>query len=156
MNRTRRNVLKAGAGGSVLALLGAAGLVAPDMARAADWNKGAFEAKTVADAFRALGAGSPTESAEVVIKAPDIAENGSVVPIGVESRIQGTESIAVLIEKNPNPLTASFEIPAGTDPGISTRVKMAETSDVYALVRANGKYFVAKKEVKVTLGGCGG
>jgi len=90
------------------------------------------------------------------MKAPDIAENGAVVPIGVESRIKGTESIALLIEKNPSPLAASFDIPAGTETNIATRVKMGETSNVFALVKANGKYFLAKKEVKVTLGGCGG
>ena len=90
------------------------------------------------------------------MKAPDIAENGAVVPVNIESKIPGTESIALLIEKNPSPLAASFDIPAGTELSVTTRVKMAETSNVYALVKANGKYFVAKKEVKVTLGGCGG
>jgi sulfur-oxidizing protein SoxY len=110
----------------------------------------------VQDAFRALGAASPASSTDIIMKAPDIAENGAVVPIGVESRIPGTESIALLIEKNPNPLAAAFDIPAGTELSITTRVKMAETSDVYALVKANGKYFFAKKEVKVTQGGCGG
>ena len=117
-------------------LLAAAGLVAPRVALAADWNKAAFEGKTVQDAFKALGAGSPANSTDIVMKAPDIAENGAVVPIGVESRIPGTESIAVLVEKNPNPLAAAFDIPAGTELAVTTRVKMAETSDVYALVKA--------------------
>jgi sulfur-oxidizing protein SoxY len=76
--------------------------------------------------------------------------------VGVESRIPGTESISILVDKNPNPLAASFEIPAGTDPSVTTRVKLGQTSDVYALVKANGKYYVAKKEIKVTIGGCGG
>ena len=89
------------------------------------------------------------------MRAPDIAENGAVVPIGIESKIPGTESIALLIEKNPNPLAAAFDIPAGTETMVSMRVKMGETSSVYALVKANGKYYVAKKEIKVTLGGCG-
>jgi len=156
MNQTRRNVLRAGGGAGLLAVLAAAGFVAPKVAMAADWNKAAFEGKTVQDAFKALGAGAPANSGDIVMKAPDIAENGAVVPIGIESKIPGTESIALLIEKNPSPLAASFDIPAGTELSVTTRVKMAETSNVYALVKANGKYFVAKKEVKVTLGGCGG
>lgn len=156
MKQTRRDVLKAGGGAGLLALLGAAGFVVPNIALAADWNKAAFEGKTVQEAFKALGAASPANSTDIVMKAPDIAENGAVVPIGIESKIQGTESIALLIEKNPSPLAASFDIPAGTELSVTTRVKMAETSNIYALVKANGKYYVAKKEVKVTLGGCGG
>jgi sulfur-oxidizing protein SoxY len=156
MNRIRRDVIKAGGGASLLALLAVAGFVRPGTAAAAEWNKAAFEVKTVAEAFKALGAGTPVNSADILMKAPDIAENGAVVPIAIESRIPGTESIAVLIEKNPNPLAASFDIPAGTETMITTRVKMGETSNVYALVKAKGKYFVARKEIKVTLGGCGG
>ena len=91
-----------------------------------------------------------------MIKAPEIAENGAVVPIAVESRLAGTESITLLIEKNPQPLAAGFRIPAGTEANISTRVKMGESSDVFALVRADGKFYIAKKEIKITLGGCGG
>lgn len=156
MNQTRRDILRAGGGAGVLALLAAAGFFVPGSAVAADWNKAAFEVKTVPDAFKALGAGAPATSTDIIMKAPDIAENGAVVPIGIESRIPGTESIALLIEKNPNPLAAAFDIPAGTETAVTTRVKMGETSNVYALVKANGKYFVAKKEIKVTLGGCGG
>ncbi len=156
MNRIRRDMIKAGGGASLLALLAAAGFVRPGAAAAAEWNKTAFEVKTVAEAFKALGAGTPANSVDILMKAPDIAENGAVVPIAIESRIPGTESIAVLIERNPNPLAASFDIPAGTETMITTRVKMGETSNVYALVKANGKYFVARKEIKVTLGGCGG
>jgi len=156
MNQTRRNVLKASSGAGLLALLAGAGFALPGAAYAADWNKAAFDGKTVQDAFKGLGATGPANSTDIIMKAPDIAENGAVVPVGVESRIPGTESIALLIEKNPNPLAASFDIPAGTEMSVTTRVKMAETSNVYALVKANGKYFVAKKEIKVTLGGCGG
>jgi sulfur-oxidizing protein SoxY len=156
MNRIRRDMIKAGGGASLLAMLAAAGFVRPGAAAAAEWNKAAFEMKTVNDAFKALGVGAPANSADILMKAPDIAENGAVVPIAIESRIPGTESIAVLIEKNPNPLAASFDIPAGTETMVITRVKMGETSSVYALVKANGKYFVTRKEIKVTLGGCGG
>lgn len=155
MNQTRRGILKAGGGAGLTALLAAAGFAMPAAAAAADWNKVAFEGKTVSEAFNALGAGTPVNSANIIMRAPDIAENGAVVPIGIESKIPGTESIALLIEKNPSPLAAAFDIPAGTESTVSMRVKMRETSHVYALVKANGKYFVAKKEIKVTLGGCG-
>lgn len=156
MNQMRRNTLRAGGSASLLALLAAAGIVKPGELLAAEWNKSAFEGKTVQDAYKALGAGSPANSGDIVMRAADIAENGAVVPVGVESKIPGTESIAILVEKNPSPLAASFDIPAGTDPSVMTRVKLGRTSDVYALVKANGKYYVAKKEIKVTIGGCGG
>jgi sulfur-oxidizing protein SoxY len=156
MNGKRRDALKAGGGASLLALAVAAGLVKPGTALAQQWNKAAFDAKSVADTLKALGGAGSTESKDIVFDAPDIAENGSVVPISVESRLSGTQSIAILIEKNPNTLSADFDIPAGTDPFIGTRVKMAETSKVYAVVQAGGKYFHAVQEIKVTIGGCGG
>jgi sulfur-oxidizing protein SoxY len=112
--------------------------------------------KSVPDAMRALGAQSPAVSDAILIKAPDIAENGAVVPVAMESRLPNTESLTLLIEKNPQPLAASFAIPAGTEASVSTRVKMSETSEVYALVKADGKFYLAKKEIKITLGGCGG
>jgi len=152
----RREVLKAGGGAGVLALAAAAGVLRPGDARAEQWNKAAFETKGVADTVKALGGGASTASASIQITAPDIAENGAVVPITVESALPNTHTIAILIEKNPSTLSASFEIPQGTDPFITTRVKMAETSNVYALVRADGKYYHAVKEIKVTIGGCGG
>lgn len=156
MNQSRRNALRAGGGAGVLALLFAAGIIRPGEGLAADWNEAAFSVKTLAEAMRALGAQNPVASDAILIKAPEIAENGAVVPIGVESRLPGTQSITLLVEKNPQPLTASFEIPAGTEPNVSTRVKMGQSSDVYALVKADGKFYVAKKEIKITLGGCGG
>ena len=156
MENKRREILKAGGGAGVLALAGAAGLVRPGDALAQQWNKTAFETKSLADTVKALGGSGSTESARIQISAPDIAENGAVVPITVESGIARTQTIAILIEKNPNTLSANFEIPEGTDPFVNTRVKMAETSNVYALVKADGKYFHAVKEIKVTLGGCGG
>jgi sulfur-oxidizing protein SoxY len=148
MNETRRNVLKAGGGASLMTLLAAAGWLAPETAAAQAWNKNAFEAKTM---------DAPAQSKDIAfVSTPDIAENGAVVPIGITSSIPKTESIAILIEKNPNMLAASFDIPAGTDPSVGTRVKMGQSSNVYALVKADGKYYVASKEIKVTLGGCGG
>lgn len=156
MNQTRRNVLKAGGGASLYALLAAAGMLQPDAALAADWNQKAFEAKNVKDALDALGAGTPVNSDDIVMTAPEIAENGAVVPIGAVSKLPGTESISILVAKNPTSLAASFDIPAGTEAAVNTRIKLAQSSDVHILVKAQGKYYMTKKEVKVTIGGCGG
>jgi sulfur-oxidizing protein SoxY len=156
MDSGRREFLQAGTGAGVLALVTAAGLIRPGEAIAQEWNKAAFDTKSIAATLKALGGSGSTESAQIQINAPDIAENGAVVPITIESAIPHTTTIAILIEKNPNTLSADFEIPEGTDPFITTRVKMAETSNIYALVKADGKYFHALKEIKVTLGGCGG
>jgi sulfur-oxidizing protein SoxY len=158
MNTDRRDVLKAGGGMTLMAMLVAAGWLTPGEAQAADaWNKAAFETKSLDETLKALNAGTPAQSKDITfVQTPDIAENGAVVPVGINSAIPKTESIAILVEKNPNMLAAVFAIPAGTDPAISTRVKMGQSSNIHALVKADGKYFVATKEVKVTLGGCGG
>jgi sulfur-oxidizing protein SoxY len=158
MNAGRRDVLKAGGGMSLLTLLAAAGWLKPGDALAADaWNKAAFDAKTMDETYKAIGAGAPAQSKDIAFfSTPDIAENGAVVPIGVTSNIPKTEQIAILVEKNPSMLAASFDLPAGTEPSLTTRVKMGQSSNVYALVKADGKYYVASKEIKVTLGGCGG
>jgi sulfur-oxidizing protein SoxY len=154
MDRRRRDVLKLGQG---LALLAAAGWLPPAFAQAQGWNRNAFETHSMDETLKALGGGAPVQSKDIVFVAtPDIAENGAVVPIGITSNVPKTEAIAVLIEKNPNMLAAVFDIPAGTEPSLSTRVKMAQTSNVFALVKADGKFYVAAKEIKVTLGGCGG
>jgi sulfur-oxidizing protein SoxY len=155
MNNQRRNVLKTGSGAALLSVLAAAGIITPGMALA-DWNKAAFEAKSMADTLKALGAGSPAESKDVQVTGPDIAENGAVVPVGVASTLPNVTMLAILIEKNPNALTASFTLPEGTLANVQTRVKMGQTSNVYALVKSDGKFFMATKEIKVTLGGCGG
>ncbi len=157
MNVSRRNVLKSTGGASIMGLAVAAGLFAPGSAFASDWNKNAFEAKNLNDVVKALGGMNATESKDITfVTAPDIAENGAVVPIAVQSKIPKTEAVAILVEKNPNALAANFEIPAGTEAFASTRVKMGQSSNVHALVKADGKYYFATKEVKVTLGGCGG
>jgi sulfur-oxidizing protein SoxY len=158
MNTSRRNALKGGSGAMVLGLAMAAGLFKPGSAWAqATWNKQAFEVKSLADAVKALGGSSPVESKDIQFaNTPDIAENGAVVPFTIISKIPRTEQIALLVEKNPNILSANFTIPEGTEPWINTRVKMGQTSNVIALVKADGKYYYASKEVKVTLGGCGG
>ena len=159
MDMQRRDVLKKGGGVSLLTLVVAAGWLSPGeaLAQAAAWNKAAFDTKTMEETMKALGGPMPAQSKDITfVQTPDIAENGAVVPIGIASAIPKTEAIAILVEKNPNMLVAVFDLPAGTDPAISTRVKMGQSSNVYALVKADGKYYVASKEIKVTLGGCGG
>ena len=158
MNPRRRNLLQTGSGMTLLTMLAAAGWLQPGMVLAAEgWNAAAFDTKSMDDTMKALGGGTPVPSKGITfVQTPDIAENGAVVPIGVVSAIPNTQSIAILIEKNPNMLTAVFDIPPGTEPSISTRVKMGQSSNVYALVKADGRYYVASKEIKVTLGGCGG
>lgn len=156
MNSGRRGMLQGSGGMAVMGLAMAAGLLKPGRAHAEAWNKAAFDTKSLNDVVRALGGSPPTESKDIVIDSPDIAENGAVVPFTISSNIPKSESIAVLVEKNPNILAANFTIPEGTDPWVNTRVKMGQTSRVIALVKADGKYYYNAKEVKVTLGGCGG
>ncbi|MGB3432892.1 thiosulfate oxidation carrier protein SoxY [Achromobacter sp.] len=155
MDRQRRKVVGLG---TVLSLAVAAGLLRPSQAWAVqvDWNKQAFDAKSMQDVIKALGGGDAVASDQITLVAPDIAENGAVVPVGAVSKLPNTEQISILVTKNPNALAASFTLPAGTEPEVATRVKMGQTSDVYALVKADGKYYTAHKEIKVTLGGCGG
>ena len=155
MDVVRRKMLQGSGGMAVMALAMAAGLLRPGSARA-EWNKAAFDTKSFNDAVKALGGSGATESKDIALTSPDIAENGAVVPFTVDSKIPNTQSIALLVEKNPNVLAASFDIPQGTDPWVNTRLKMAQTSNVIALVKADGKYYYTAKEVKVTLGGCGG
>jgi sulfur-oxidizing protein SoxY len=157
MDAGRRTVLKSGGGLTLAALLSAAGWLTPEHARAETWNKTAFDTHDLRDTAKALGGGEPVQSKDIeFFQTPEIAENGAVVPVGVTSKLPKTESIAILVEKNPNMLAAVFDIPAGTEPSITTRIKMAQTSNVYALVKADGRFYVAAKEIKVTLGGCGG
>ena len=150
MNRWRRTFFKLA--GAALAI--ASGLARPGQALAATWNKTGFESKALADAIKSLGATGAAESKDIVITAPDIAENGAVVPVAVLSRIPNTRSISILSEKNPFPLAATFDL-AGVDAYVSTRVKMGQTSNVRAIVQADGKFYTAAKEVKITIGGCG-
>ena len=157
MNSSRRNALRGTGGAAVLGLAMVAGLFKPGSAWAQTWNKQAFEVKSLADAVKALGGSTPVESKDIQFaNTPDIAENGAVVPFTIISKIPKTDQIALLVEKNPSILAANFAIPEGTEPWINTRVKMGQTSNVIALVKADGKYYYASKEVKVTLGGCGG
>ena len=150
--QTRREVLKRS--GMVAALLLGAGLL-PGAALA--YQKNAFEAKSMEDAFKALGLPMPVESADVTLTAPDIAENGAVVPMTMASSLSGVKKMLLLVEKNPSPLIAQFMVIPAVDIQYQTRAKMGESCDVYAVaVMADGKTLFARKEVKVTLGGCGG
>ena len=153
----RRDFLASGSGAGALALVAAAGLTPAQAQTAPAWNKLAFDSKSLADVAKALGATSaPVESKDLILQAPEIAENGAVVRVAAQSNIANTTQIAFVIDKNPSALAAAFDIPAGTDAAVATNVKMGQSSNVYALVKAGDKFFYAVKEVKVTLGGCGG
>jgi sulfur-oxidizing protein SoxY len=156
MNTTRRTVLRGVTASGALAGLIAAGALRPTQAFAADWNKAAFEAKDIAGALKGVGAGTPADNKDLLLKVPDIAENGAVVPVDVISSIPNTSSISILVEKNPLPLSAHFTFANGALPDVSARLKLAQTSVVKAVAKADGKFYTAQKEVKVTAGGCGG
>jgi len=155
MNALRRNVLKSAAGAGTVAVAVAAGLLKPTMALASA-PRSAYDAKNVGDVLKNMGATAPVDSKDITIKAPDIAENGAVVPVEVTSGIAGTSSIAIIAEKNASPLAADFDLMGGAQGFISTRIKMGQTSLIRAVVKAGGKTYTAAKEVKVTIGGCGG
>ena len=158
MNPIRRSFLKiTGASLGTLSALTAvaAGLLKTTQAAAAVWNKSGFESKAVTEAIKSLGASNAADSRDIVITAPDIAENGAVVPVEVTSRIPNTQSIAIIAEKNPFPLAATMEFANGAEPYAYVRIKMGQTSNVRAIVKADGKFFTAAKEVKITVGGCG-
>ena len=154
MNKLRRLTIKAGGSFAVVAAAISAGIL--PASAFADWNKAAFDAKNMNDVLKAMGGSAPEKSSDITITAPDIAENGAVVPIAVASKLANTQSISILVEKNPSSLAAEFDILPGTEPNVGTRVKMGQSSNVHAVVKAGGKYYVATKEIKVTLGGCGG
>jgi sulfur-oxidizing protein SoxY len=154
MNQLRRSILRFACNTGALAIAATAGLLKIGPAWAA-WNKAGFESKAAAEALKSIGAVNPAESKDIVITAPDIAENGAIVPVAVTSRIPNTQQISIIAEKNPFPLAAMFDVANGSEGYVSTRIKMGQTSDVWAVVKAGGKYFIAKKEVKITVGGCG-
>ncbi len=157
MDHRRRRVLHAGTQAGVLAALAALGLLPPGLSHAQQQAiDAAFKARGAAEGLKAMGAASPVESKDVVITAPDIAENGAVVPVSVRSAVPKTDLIALLVDKNPNALAGAYELLAGAAPDVAMRIKMGQSSDVIALVRAEGKWYTAKKDIKVTLGGCGG
>ena len=153
MKTTRRALLQRSA--TVAGLLATVGAL-PLSAHAA-WPQAAFEAKTMADLMKVLGASTPVESKDVTLTAPDIAENGAVVPLAAASTAAGVRRILFLVEKNPNILSAAFDVTDAVDASFNTRVKMGQSSNVYAVALLDGgRVLFAQKEVKVTLGGCGG
>jgi sulfur-oxidizing protein SoxY len=139
---------------SLLAFLGL--LLAKPLSVLAAWNEKAFAAKTAAAALETIGAAGAAASKDILIEAPQIAENGAVVPIEISSNLPGTSSIAVVIEKNPFPLAGKFEFKDGALPFVKLNVKMGETSDVRVVAVAGGRQYFATREIKVTIGGCGG
>jgi sulfur-oxidizing protein SoxY len=156
MNIKRRVFLKGSLAAGTVGVAVGAGLLAPQAVLAA-WPKAAFEAKSIDEALSAaMGTAANSASDAIKIKAPDIAENGAVVPVSVSASFDGAESIALLAEGNASPLVATFNLGAGALPDVSTRIKMGKTSDVIAIVKADGKLHSARKSVKVTIGGCGG
>ena len=154
--QTRREMLSRSA--QVAGMLAGLGLLpGAAQAQAAGYNSAAFEAKSLADALKALGAGAPAESNDVSITGTDIAENGAVVPVGAATTLPGVRRMLVLVEKNPAVLSAIFDVNDSIESSFTTRVKMGQSSNVYAIaMMADGKVLYAVKEIKVTLGGCGG
>ncbi len=155
INLERRKALKKGGGLGLLGLFAVAGLIQPGVA-AENVKKSAFESKSMSEAIEALGFGALEKSNAIQLTVPEIAENGAVVPVTVVSSLAKTEQIHILIEKNPSVLAASFNFSEGREGMVTTRVKMIGTSQVIALVKADGKFYIVSKEVKVTAGGCGG
>ena len=151
--KTRRQLLKTSA--SIVTLLMGAGLL-PAVAQAA-YSAAAFETNSMADLMKVLGASAPTESKDITLKGPDIAENGAVVPLGASTTLPGVKRLLLLVEKNPSILAAMFEFTDAVEPSVGTRVKMGQSSNVFAVALMNdGRVLYAQKEIKVTLGGCGG
>lgn len=156
MNNTRRTFLKAGmATGSVAIAIGA-GLLTPGAVMAA-WPKSAFETKKMDEAIKIInGSASASDSKDITVEAPDIAENGAVVSVTVKTKLANVEKISILVPENVSPLSSSYILAKQTDGFVTGRIKMRKTSDVIAVVKAGGKLMTARKPVKVTLGGCGG
>ena len=156
INKQRRILLKGSLTASALGVAVGAGLLVPGSVLAA-WPEKAFKAKAMPEMLQELmGAGAAEESGDIKIKAPDIAENGAVVPVTITTSIAGVESIALIAVNNPAPLIASYDLGEGAEGFVSTRIKMGKSGDVVAVVKSGGKLYSAKKEVKVTIGGCGG
>ena len=154
--QTRRDVLFHSV--KVAALLASVGML-PTLAhaQAGAYNSAAFEAKNLADLVKVLGASAPTESKDVTVTGPDIAENGAVVPVGASTSLAGVKRLLILVEKNPNMLCAMFDVSDSVEPSFNTRVKMGQSSNVMAVaITADNKVLFSHKEIKVTLGGCGG
>ena len=157
MNELRRKLLKGGSATALLAPWIGTGLLLPGKVLAAEWNKTAFTARSVGEALKTWGAANAAESRDIVVSAPEIAENGAKVEVDITSQVPATRSIAVFADRNPMPLCAAIEFSGGALPYCRVQIKLAETTRVRAAVKAaDGKTYVAFREIKVTLGGCGG
>lgn len=156
MSIKRRIMLKGTLAAGAIGIAAGAGLLSPRAVLAA-WSSEAFNAKSVDDALKGLlGSDSLEDSGKINIKAPDIAENGAVVPVTVSAELDGVKSISIIADQNATPLAASFDLGPGAEPFVSTRIKMGKTANVMAVVKAGDRLYSARKEVKVTIGGCGG
>ncbi len=156
MKLPRRVFLHQLTGCAALVAAAAGGLLRTASAWAADWNAQAFTAKNLQDALARAGYANPVDSTDIVLKVPEIAEDGSVVPVEATSNIPGTTSMAIFVADNPNPLIAEFSFLNGGQPFFSTRIKMAKTSTVRVAAKAGDKVYITGKAIKVTAGGCGG
>jgi sulfur-oxidizing protein SoxY len=157
MSELRRKFLKGGASAALLSPLIGSGLLMPTRVLAAEWNKNAFTARNVNDAMKAYGSANAPESRDIVINAPEIAENGAKVEVEITCNIANTRSLAIFADKNPMPLCAAIEFSGSVLPYVKAQLKMAETTRVRAVAKTvDGKSYVAFREIKVTLGGCGG
>jgi sulfur-oxidizing protein SoxY len=157
MSELRRKFLKDGVSAALLLPFIGTGLLLPSRVLAAEWNKDAFTTRTINDALKAYGSANATESHNIVINAPEIAENGAKVEVEITSNIPNTRSLAIFADKNPMPLCAVIEFSGAVLPYVKAQLKLAETTRVRAVARTNdGKSYVAFREIKVTLGGCGG
>lgn len=155
VDKSRRAGLQAAGAAGIYAALVSIGMVKSSPAAAATMEE-MFKTKGVKSTLEAMGIKDISESDQVALSAPDIAENGAVVPVKITSKLPKTEMMALLVEKNPNALAGAYELMGDTTASVSMRIKMGQSSDVVAVVKADGKYYMATKEVKVTLGGCGG
>lgn len=155
MQKGRRDFLQAFGNATLVAGVLGAGLLKPGTARAVDFNRAAFDAKTAADALRLIGAAGAEASRDILLKVPEVAENGAAVPIEVVSQIPGTTRLSVLVDKNPFPLALQFNFAAGATPRFQAKLKMAETSRLRIVANAAGRHYTIFRDVRVTVGGCG-
>ena len=153
---SKRQFLKVSSGLALFAKFASIGFLVPTIVQASTWKKTWFSTVSLSDTLKVMGVNDFTESERVIISAPDTAENGAYVGVSVETDIETAEMVAILVEKNPNMLAGYFEFSSKVSPNISTKIKMAESSNIITVVKtSNNDYFMAKKSVNVTLGGCG-
>lgn len=157
MIELRRKFLKGGVSAALLSPLLGTGLLIPTSVLAADWNKNAFTARNVNDALKAYGSTNAADSRDITINAPEIAENGAKVEVEITSNIANTRSLAIFADKNPMPMCSTIDFFGPVQPYVRAQLKLSETTRIRAVAKtSDGKSYVAFREIKVTLGGCGG